>query len=151
MYTRVLISEVFTQTWYDANSPEKALCSPDGYHQAKPNFALLDPTEDGVFSARTMSTHFLPYPERGRSGTMILFGEDKNILAANFCKCKQCPQGGNTLMLPYKMRNTNDNNANPLQCGRCEDWIGQYSMPLNRMHYFFTYCEICKDTLCEFF
>ena len=53
-------------------------------------------------------------------------------------------------MLPYKMRNTNDNNANPLQCGRCEDWIGQYSMPLNRMPWFFTHCEICKDTLCEF-
>ena len=54
-------------------------------------------------------------------------------------------------MLPCAMRrNGEDNRKRPLQCSRCEDWIGQWSLPLNRWPEFFTHCEICMDTLCEF-
>ena len=146
--TAVSITDSWTQTWYDANSLERALCSPDGSRQPWRNYAILDPSEHGISAARTVSTKFLRYPERGRSGSMVAFGNDKDMFIANFCK--QSNTGVKTLMLSYAMRKEEDNRKRPLQCSRCEGWIGQWSLPLKRWPDLFTFCEICMDTLCEF-
>ena len=89
----VSITDPYTQTWQDANSPENAIGAPDGSKQPWHYYAILDPKEAGVASARTISTKFLRYPERGRSGSMIIFRMDEDLFIADFCKCIQSDMG----------------------------------------------------------
>ena len=84
--------EPYTQTWFDANCGEKPFCSPSG-PQPQRGFALLDPREPKVYTARTLCVHFMSHPERGRTGAMMCFGGDKHVLTMNYCKCKQCSNG----------------------------------------------------------
>ena len=53
-------------------------------------------------------------------------------------------------MLSYRMRKDEENRKRPLQCSRCDDWVGQWSLPLQGWPEYFTHCEIGMDTLCEF-
>ena len=53
-------------------------------------------------------------------------------------------------MLPYSMRSVNATQGRGLKCSRCDIWIGSNNPELCRVDHFFTHCEICTDTLCEY-
>ena len=52
-------------------------------------------------------------------------------------------------MLPYRIKALNMSTGRTLKCQRCLMWIGSVNPALGRLDYYFTHCEICKDTLCE--
>ena len=121
----VRIQQQKAQTWYDAQNREKPLCAPRGRQPAR-QFLIVDPRKPPVYAARTICAYWLADAERQRSGTIIAFGADDALQVAGCCKCKQCPSGGKTIMLPYANRDPRDLNAPSLQCGRCEQWTGIY-------------------------
>ena len=145
---RVNLDEIYTQTWADANSMENAIGAPDGSKPTWRYFALLDPKQPWVTSARTLSTSYLRYPERGRSRSMICFGMDKNLLVASFCSCIQGQWGTKNIMLSYYMLKWQQRNEKPLRCIMRLEFIGHYS-PQTGRHTYFAHCEICMDTLCQ--
>ena len=145
---RVNLDEIYTQTWADANSMENAIGAPDGSKPTWRYFALLDPKQPRATSARTLSTSYLRYPERGRSGSMICFGMDKNLLVASFCSCIQGQWGTKNIMLSYYMLKWLKRNDKPLRCNMCNEFIGHWS-PQRGSPTYLTHCEICMDTLCQ--